>query len=201
MADIDVERKSRGPSIWPWVVALAAIILVVWIWAAGTGPDEEYPEQTAAERAVAPGAAGTSGTAGGAISTYAEFADRDPGDRLEMGREHEYTAEGIRRLAAALEDLVAQKPQSDARERLERFREIANRIEKDPTSGAHAELVREAFTSATDVIQSVGGAGAGDNLRSTAESLTPDQPLLEQRDKVRRFFSESADAIERAARG
>lgn len=199
MADIDIERK--GPPFWPWLVGLLAVLVVVWIWAAGDRGDE-YPTETIAERTPSPGTpAGTMGTTG-AIDEYVQFAgDTGTGATAEtpgMGREHEYTAEGIRKLRAALEALVEQKPNADARGRLDGFRQAAERIQQDPTSMQHASQVRDAFTSAAEVIASVEGASA-DQVKATAASISADQPLLDQRDKVHSFFRQSAEAIQQAA--
>lgn len=194
MAEINIERKP--PSIWPWLLGLAAIVAVIFIWAATGDPEEE---RTVAQ--VSQDTTGTSGTAGGAIDEYAQFArgEAGAGEAPQMGREHEYTAEGIRRLGGALESLIDQRPTDDGRARLERFQEIANRIQEDPTSAQHANQVRTAFTRATEVLASIDEAAAH-QLRTTAEAVDPSEPLLEQREDVREFFRQSAEAIERAAR-
>ena len=199
MDEIHVERKSA--SIWPWLLALAAVIAVVLIWVAVR--DDAQPEQDAAAVAEAPGAprAATTGPGGGAVGEYLAFAGVEAGsDPPEMGRDHEYTAEGIRRLGAALNELVDRNGNAESRSRFERFREAASRIQQDPTSAQHANLVREAFTRAADVIGSLENTTSAGRLQSIAESISPDQPLLEQREKVQTFFRESAEAIRTAAR-
>jgi hypothetical protein len=211
MADIDIQRTR--PVIWPWILGLVALVAIVWIWAAGreTPGDEMAADRTGeqqervapAQPARAPGAAvGTAGTEPGAVEEYVEFArGADETDARPMGPEHEYTAEGIRKLAAALESVIERAPDTnDARARFDRFREIADRIQQDPTSGRHAAMVRDAFTRAVDVLETVVPAASINQLRSTAESISPDEPLLEQRDAVHSFFDESARVMQSAGR-
>lgn len=212
MANIDIQRK--GPTIWPWLIGLLAVVVVVWIWAAAADDTDDTDQPIAV--APPPGAApaGTTGTTpgttgatpgtadapGGAISDYLEFAGAPglPAGTPEMGKDHEYTAEGIRKLGAALQDLVERRPGVESQQRLDRFRESAQKIQQDPTSAGHADRVREVFTTAADVVASV-EAGAGDTLRQAATAIDGSTPLLEQREQVRTFFRQSAEAIQRLA--
>ncbi len=202
LAEIDIKRKA--PSIWPWIaaLALAAVIAVIWIWAAAGDRDERPQEQAVVEPAERP--AGTNGVAApaGALGDYVDFARTPEGgdQRGDMGPGHEYTAERIRKLAAALESQVERTPGAEARASFDRFREVADRIQRDPASGMHATLVREAFVRAAEVIDSFENAPQTDDLRATAGSIDPDQPLLDQREKVHNFFRQSAEALQATAR-
>lgn len=202
MAEIKITPKR--PSLWPWVAAVATILVVVLVWAMMAGLDEDRAAgdvavdlgvedaETVEPRGDDPArAAATTG----AVDDYVEFAN-EPGAAAEMGRTHEYTADGIRRLSGALESITRGQRNDVAQQRFEQFREKAERIQQDPASMQHAGTVRDVFTSAVEVIASLDGAPKTDRLRSTAESISPDQPLLEQSDAVRRFFRESAAAIE-----
>ena len=113
-----------------------------------------------------------------------------------MGRDHAYTAEGIRKLDAALASLVEQKRDSDARAPLDGFQDVAERIQKDPTSTEHAGQVRDAFTRAVEVLASLDAAASTGQLRSIVESIDADRPLLEQRDQVQSFFREAGRVIQ-----
>ena len=198
MAEIHLEPKSR--SIWPWVLGLVALVAVIAIWA--TAADRDPAEESAAARPAAEAPVGTAGAPGGAVGEYLAFAGASAGAnaQAQMGKDHEYTAEGIRKLRDALKVVVDRSNDQDAGARFERFREVADRIEKDPASGAHAGAVRDAFTQAADVLGSVDSAPNVQGLRSTAESIETSQPLLDQREKVHSFFRQSADAIQAAVR-
>jgi hypothetical protein len=62
-------------------------------------------------------------------------------------------------------------------------------------SNEHAGLVRDGFRTASNVIASLEGAPSTNELRAIAESIDPQQPLLDQQDRVRQFFEEAAPAI------
>lgn len=194
MAEIRIEKRSP---IWLWILGVLVLLVVGWI-AIGALTDEEPVVEQAAVQPE-----GTVGTAGAAVPAavqdYAAFANEPA--QPSMGREHEYTAEGIRRLSAALGAFVEQNANdTETRNRFDRFRQAAERLQQDPQSGAHASTVRDVFTSAVDVFES-GRIDAGDvsRLRQTATSISADQPLLEQSETVKEFFSQSSEALQRAA--
>lgn len=195
MAEIRIEKR---PPVWPWILGVLALALVGWIAFATLGDDEPETREAAVQDSRE-GAVGTSGAVPAAVQDYAAFANDSA--QLATGREHEYTAEGIRRLSAALAAFVDQTGNDpEARTHLERFRQSADRLQREPESREHANTVRDVFTSAVDVLES-GRIDAGDvsRLRTTATSMSADQPLLDQTDKVKQFFGESAEALRRAA--
>lgn len=200
MTEIRVERKAP---IWPWIAGILLLILVVWLAFGAFGDDEPTIEEAAIDRPVNPAGDARTGAAGGvpqAVEAYIAFA-RGTTD-LSPGPDHAYTAEGIRRLRDALRAHIEQNANAaDTRARFERFNEVAERVQKDRGSNVHANVVREVFTSAVEVFESAKiEAGDVTNLRRTASSIAADTPLLEQTDRVREFFRQSADALERAAR-
>lgn len=195
MAEIRIEKK--GSPMWPWVLGVALLLVVGWIAMDALRDDAPVMEQAGLQQE------GTVGTAGGAVPAavqdYAAFANESA--QPSVGREHEYTAEGIRRLSAALGAFIDQRADdTEIRNRFDRFRQSAERLQQDPQSTEHAGTVRDVFTSAVDVLES-GRIDAGDvsRLRQTATSISADQPLLEQTDAVKQFFSQSAEALRRAA--
>lgn len=200
MTEIRVKRKAP---MWPWIAGLLLLVLVAWVAFSAFGDDEPETEQAATERPAAPVGAARTGASGAMqqpVQEYLTFARG--GTDLSPGRDHAYTAEGIQRLGAALQAHIEQNASSaETRARFQRFNEAAERIQAAPKSNIHARIVREAFTSAVDVFESA-KIEAGDltTLRRTASSIVAETPLLEQADRVRQFFRESADALERAAR-
>jgi hypothetical protein len=77
---------------------------------------------------------------------------------------------------------------TETRNRFDRFRQAAERLQQDPQSGAHAGTVRDVFTSAVEVFESSRiDAGDVSRLRQTAASISADQPLLEQSETVKQF--------------
>ena len=203
MADIRTEQKppeQKPRPIWPWVAGVIAVLVVAWIWGAqndvaSTGID------TAGNQPPSEPAGTTAAT--GPAREYQQFSGVIAGGKEvpEMSVDHDYTAEGIRKLAAALESLVDAKADAGTRAELERFRRDADRLQEDPKSMEHARIVRNVFTSAAEVIASIDIGPAPRDLRSLAESIDPDRPLLGQRDNVRSFLRESAEAIRAAEAG
>lgn len=195
MAEINIEKK--GSPVWPWILGLALLLVVGWMAFSALDDDEPVVEQVAMQEGGAVGTAG--GEAPAAIQEYVAFANEPA--QTSPGPDHEYTAEGIRRLSAALGALVEQRPgDTEMRTRFDRFRQSADRLQQDPQSGAHAGTVRDVFTSAVDVFESARiEAGDVSRLRQLATSISADQPLLEQTDTVRQFFSQTAAAVQRAA--
>lgn len=200
MAEINIEKRS---SPWPWIIGALALALVAWVAIAAMRDDEvetQYGAVITEEEGRPAGTAGTTGAVPGAVEEYSEFA-AEPAD-LTPGRDHEYTAEGIRKLSAALNAIVERNGNDpESRSRFDRFRQSADRLERDPQSGQHAGTVRDVFTSAVDVLESSRvDAGDVNQLRQTTSSISADEPLLDQAEAVKRFFSQSAEALMRAAR-
>lgn len=57
MADLKVERK--GPSIWPWVLGLLALVLVIWLATElfGDRDDDDVVVEQTTLRLIPPGSA------------------------------------------------------------------------------------------------------------------------------------------------
>jgi hypothetical protein len=194
MADIQTAKTPQP--IWPWIVGVLALLLIVWIWAAPsenqvTGESEPTTDGSSSEPVE------TTELPSEPVRVYQQFSGviAGGGDIPEMGVDHAYTADGIRKLAAALESLAAENADADTRAKLEQFRRDADRLQEDPKSTGHAKIAREVFISAVDVMASIEAGPPATDLRALAESIDPNQPLLGQRDKVRSFFRESAQVI------
>lgn len=207
MADIDIRRKP--PALWPWLLALGiAVVAILWIWGASNdrtrmGGDTTAlnTNTTASESSETQGEPmGTTGIVPAPIRDYALFVGDagGAGGGTPQTPAHEYTAEGLRKLSTALGSLGHEAGSDDTPRRLEVIRNAADQIVQDPTSLRHAELVREAFMDAVAVLDDVEAASTT-SLRTIAESMREDRPLLEQQETVREFFRQSADAIEQAA--
>jgi hypothetical protein len=208
MADTKIERK--GPTLWPWVLVLLAVFIGGWWWLERDAPgevatDAEGPGVTVAQRGDGAAAipAGTTGLGSDNAPVveymrYSGTAAGAPGVPA-MSVEHDYTAEGIRRLASALE-AVAQRRDGTARETADRLRAIADRIQDDSQSMGHAALVHEAFAAAAEAIASLPHRPADADLQAIANSIDPGRPLLSQEEAVRTFLRRSAEALDAASR-
>jgi len=211
MAEIDIQKKEGTP-VWAWIVGLLALLLVVGVIWAVMGTDDDRTDTRVGQDTVSAvgdtAARADRAQTDGAVAAYLEFSRRPAQVDAEMGREHEYSETGLRRLVAALDQVVRSDTigQQPLEQRLDRIRERADRITRDPESLEHANWMREAFTEAASIIENVRdqratGDAALDGYvqatRAAAESINPGTPLLEQRAAVQRFFSESAEALDR----
>lgn len=134
------------------------------------------------------------------VEEFLAFADGTPGhDVPAAGLGHEYTAEGLLRLAAAIESLAG-NPKVSTRRRLSTLRDHATRLRDDPSSLEHADMARAAFTSAATLLTEVTRSDAVE-LRRAAGAIDPDRPLLDQMDHIRRGFDVAADHLRRHTRG
>lgn len=203
MAEINVEKKRTNT--WPWIIAALVVALLMGMFLAPD--DEDVGEETGADESAVtayeePGvedpAATTADTdewrMGGAAGFLAFVEGEEP--TAEVGRAHDYTSEGITRLASAIEERIED---ADARDgaidaRLEQMRQQASALQAEQDSGRHAAMAREAFVTGADLIATL-NAGAAGEVRQAAEAIQPEQPLLEQTAQVKRFFERASEAL------
>ncbi len=209
MAELHVQKREQN--VWPWIVAaLVVLALLFWfLWGRDDGLDVGSADLTdstlvgdATNASDPNGMRNMDGaTEGAAVSQYLQFVD-DRSSRAS-GVAHEYTADGLRRLAAALDErtTTASVGGVDVQPRIAEIRERADAIQQNPTSTEHALQVREAFAIVASLITQMNGAAAnqgGDNmdgLQGAAMSIEPSQPLLNQADQIEQFFAQAGDAI------
>lgn len=119
------------------------------------------------------------------------------------GPNHDYTAGGIRRLAAALKAIAvsdtlrgaALKPQITALDTR------ANELQRNSQSSQHANYTRDAFVAAADLMGAI-QRQRFPSLQSTvvqvqqaATAINPSTPLLDQTAAVQKFFDSAATAL------
>lgn len=200
MTEIRIERKDR--SIWPWVLGALALLLVLWVVFDQDDTDEVMTAAVTDSAAVEDTAFSDARPA--AVTTFIEFANR-PDAATAQGLEHEYSADGIDRLADAIESVGgASGPASEGLStELEYIRARADSLRMSEVgSEGHAGLVRSAFQSAAtafgsmplerypDLENQISGIG------NAADAIDARTLLLEQKAEVRAFFSEAAEALE-----
>jgi hypothetical protein len=104
----------------------------------------------APESSVTRSAAGT--VDGSAISQYLQFVDNR--SSRDASPSHEYTADGLRQLSAALAAVASRDNVGGAawQPRIEEIRTRADAMQRDPSSLQHAQQTREAFVMAASLI-------------------------------------------------
>ena len=211
MAEIHVERK--GSRSWLWLLVGLAILLALAAWLVwGRGGDAPSALGSAAGGSVAGATAGdtagmatgdTTGAAGaGAIGSFLSYVEETRA-RQAAGPSHEYTADGVRRLAAAIAELSQRNPGTAGalRAELDAVRAQADSLQRNPQSTEHARYTREAFRAAAGLMGALQQRHYSNlsnevaEVRRAADAVQPDRPLLEQVANVQRFFDQSAAAL------
>jgi hypothetical protein len=206
MADIDIERKGAAP-VWPWILLGVLVLALLLWWLLGRNGDDRVATDPVTPAATMPAdTVARTGAIPPALDEYLTFTQTaDPAG--EMGRQHEYTAGGLRRLADAIDAVVQQDTVGDAaiQPRLQEFRAQADRLQDTPEdSPQHANFAREAFTSAGELLETiranrhpgVGGLqGQVQQTQQAAADLRPGEPLLDQAERVQRFFDQAGTAL------
>jgi hypothetical protein len=180
------ERFPRT-AVWPWVVATFALVFAVaWFVASRPGDNTGGDASEANPDLVA----STSGTAASAVHEYMQLADTledRPG--ADPAFAATTTAEGLRRLAAALATLGVGSPDLAIDLRI-----TAEHVVLNPSSPATSEAVRKALIATAAAIgeQQPNAVAA---LQQSAEAVTPTAPLDSQQSDVHEFLRRSARAL------
>ncbi len=205
MAELHVQRKER--SVWPWI--LAALVLlgaIAWmLWGRGDNFDVAAGDATDSSLVAVDPNIGVRDSAAGmlagtAVTEYLQFVD-GRSSRV-ASQAHEYTSNGLRQLAAALDEIavgdsaggVAVQP------RVREIRERADAMQQNRNSNDHALQAREAFVLASSLIaqmRGMGAAGDTDALQQAATAIEPSRPLLDQSNQIEQFFEQAGAAIRR----
>ncbi len=206
MAEIQIERKE--PRNWLWILLLLpAIGLLAWwfLWRGDRG--DPAGVGTPGGAVVDTGPAAAPGTTD-AVADYLRFV-QESSARTDMQNVHEFTADGIRRLSAALRSVVDRDAAGgtaaggDLVQRVEWLRLKADSLQRNPQSSAHAGQARDAFIGAAAMMEQLQHRhpNIGQQVtqaREAARALRENAGLLEQRAAVQQFFERAADVLRNA---
>lgn len=203
MAEIHIERDKRPT----WILVILAFLLVgvvAWIAIRQMGADDAVDQAPVSQvTSPAPDSISVAG-APVAVNEYLRYAARH--EATDADHAHTYTADGIRRLAAALGAMAERDTTSEASvgSRARMLADRADALQRNPASTEHARYARQAFDAATALIATMPNAGAAttqiDSLRSAAGALDADGLLLPQAAVVQHFFDQAASALRALAR-
>lgn len=158
--------------------AIAGVLVIVAVMGSLWWKTREEPATAPAVAQVAPAAPAPAPARAvpAAERDFLAFASREAPASLPP--DHGYTADGLRKLAAALATSGGNLLWRDRAKRLEA---MAAELEKDAASLDHADKAREAFLETADWLGDPGVKAAG-------EAIRPDQPLSQQSAQVEAFF-------------
>lgn len=197
MAEIHIEKKNR--SALPALIAgLVLLGLIAWWFLDGRGA-AGVATDTADTGAVLMSTGDTDTELPTAVGVFLRWSD----ERITpsaMNPDHSHTATGIRNLAAALEGLAARAGVDIAAE-ANTIRGQADTLWANAASTRHADITRKTFVSLSGLMGAVQQRLAPAledevaEVKRAAESISADEALLNQRDRVQAFFERSATVV------
>jgi hypothetical protein len=215
MAEIPIQRKERR-NLLPLILgALVLLALLGWCvtrdrgaTAAGDMPavDTGMSVSGAATGAAAGAAGGADSAASaggaaaggaGATSDFVSYvAARDTAQETEGN--HQYTAGGVRRLAAALEQVAGTSPSIQVY--ADSMRSSVDRLQKSADTDVHADDAKAAFNAAVSAMTAIDKARGTTRdvapMRAIAGELSSSRPLVPQLPVVQRFFEAASTALQ-----
>ncbi len=201
MAEIKVEKKKN---YWGYIIgALLAVAVVVWFLMADTDgaveADNVYQENTTVEdNSNALSNENGEDYKSGAISEYLAFMDKSG----EMGIDHEYTSEAITKLIQATRE-ISNRTGVDINKELTAAMQKAEAITNDPMDTNHADKIKQAYLSITEVFANLQRSKFPDmsndvgSLRSAAEAIDSSVLTLDQKEKVKAYLDKAAAILKK----
>jgi hypothetical protein len=198
MPHIHIQPKQRRS--WPWLVGLVVVGLAIWGLVEISGDDTTYES---AGYVVPPRATTVVPPLGSVVrietQQFIDFANQPP--RLgDLGAAHEYTRNGLRYLAAALEELADSTTVSPAT--IAALRQSADELDEE-NQVSHAHIVRVVFGQFADAVADLQRARfpalSNDvaRIRSDARAIDEHTNLLDQGEKIKAFFADAAAVVQR----
>ncbi|HCU20670.1 MAG: hypothetical protein A2X11_10850 [Bacteroidetes bacterium GWE2_42_24] len=135
-------------------------------------------------------------------STVAAYVNFIESGKDKMSLDHAYTNEALLKLMAATK-AIAGEVGFEVEADLEKVKEYANMITKDPFETTHADNIRKADDILTNALQNIqkakfpGLADEIDELISASKSIKPGILTLEQKDEVKNYFAKASDLLKK----
>jgi hypothetical protein len=198
MAEIKIEQKKQ---IWPWLLVglvIAALLVYFLVFSDNGKITEAVTEANYITNTNEPDLIGVKEN-NATVAAYVNFVENS---EEKMSLDHGYTNEALLKLidaTNAMANEVGYEVQAD----LEKVKEYANVITKDPFETSHADNIRKADDILTNVLQNIqkakypGLADEVEELRSASESIKPGVLALEQKGAIKNYFSKASDLLKK----
>ena len=213
MAEIKIEPRSSGGSVWPWILGLLALLLVGWlVFEAFDEEDELEMTETEAvadpyvtENTFADDETLVAGTVYDYDREYATYQQQYQEMEGNMGLEHEYSQRLMRSLAATISGFATEQNlnnNAQVSQAVETLRQKANAIDNNWRSVQHANMLNQAANAVADAMATIQQQVAPDmqqpvnDIRQAAQQIDPGVQTLNQKDAVKNFFRTSMMALQ-----
>ena len=181
--------------------ALLLVVILIAVFWPNAGRGDDYVTSDAGDAVQSDGEI-RAVAMDGPVRDYLGFVDSVQAPDVP-GLKHEYTAEGIRRLAAAIFAVAVRDSVAVAalEPRIRALRAGADALERAPSARTHARRAREAFLVGGSVLQSLQDRRYEHLEREStavlkaAEEVRLRKPLVEQAEAIQRFFDRSAELL------
>lgn len=202
MAEIHIEKKRKP--IWPWIFGL--LLIMGGIWFAIESSNDHSPTFN-------PSPVVSSDTASHdqqsdlseseEIEEFVIFVNENK-DSEETGLDHAFTAEGIRLLSSALVNITNKvNPQNgELQQKNQELQKKADQIQRDQSSTQHVDTIKSAFNAAVGIMDDLQKNHFPDlkeqvaQVKNKSEDIDPNTLTLEQKEKIKAFFSSSSEALQ-----
>jgi hypothetical protein len=191
-------RRREKRSTWLWLVAAAVAVAAVAWWLMAGAPRTELADAPPPVHPIlqAPGEAMTP-----AVAEFVRFVTEGR-TRADLGIDHLYAADGLRQLAAALEEMAGAHAGTleTLRPQLDEMRRRADALQREPAPAQQPQHARSAFgaaAAALNVLQQRRGVqpDVAEPVRVAAGELSEATALVDQAPRVQAFFEAAADAV------
>ncbi|MDP5092271.1 MAG: hypothetical protein NWQ17_03125 [Polaribacter sp.] len=198
MAEIKIEKKKLA---WPWLLAVLVIALLLVGFLVFR--DLFVNPEAVTEVDVITNTTETdyleTNENNDTVATYINFVENS---KEKMSLDHAYTNEALSKLIEAT-NAIANEVEYDIQADLEKVKEYANMISKDPFETTHADNIRKAADIITNVLQNIQKEkypGLVDNIsavKSASTSIKPGILTLNQKDEVKNYFAKTAELLQK----
>lgn len=202
MAEIKIEKKKP---IWPWILALLVLALIIYfLFFKNTTviknetntnrdtivdrtemQDDQYIDDNLTD-----------------VAAFVAFVKNDDGN---MTLDHEYSHNALTKLIDATEE-ISSKVNFDSKMDLDNARKFADEITKDPQATNHADNIKKSTDLISTVLVKVQEAkfpalkSEATKTKMASEAINVKELALNQKAKIKGFFDDSADLLEKMNR-
>lgn len=195
MAEIKIEKKSMA---WLWMLLFVGIAVLVY-FVAFHKYDDKVNETAKTSDTISTGGTDLINVTENntTVAAYVNFADSN---KNKMTLDHAYTNEALLKLTEATQ-AMADEVGYEVRADLEKVREYATMITKDPFETTHADNIKKADDILARVLQNIqmskfpGLTNEVAELKNAAASIKPGVLALNQRSEIETFFHKAAELL------